>query len=59
VSASGLAIVEALVFAWGTLSARLERFDMTAPIDRSGRTPCSHRRLALVQPRILSTAYPL
>jgi sodium/hydrogen antiporter len=32
VSASDLAIVAALVFAWGTLSARLERFDVTAPI---------------------------
>ena len=31
-SASDLAIVTALVFAWGTLSARLERFDVTAPI---------------------------
>ena len=29
---SDLAIIAALVFAWGTLSARLERFDMTAPI---------------------------
>ena len=29
---SDLAIVAALVFAWGTLSARLERFDVTAPI---------------------------
>ena len=27
-----LAIIGGLVFAWGTLSARLERFDMTAPI---------------------------
>ena len=27
-----LAIIAGLVFAWGTLSARLERFDMTAPI---------------------------
>ena len=27
-----LAIITGLVFAWGTLSARLERFDMTAPI---------------------------
>src|SRR5260370_36328493 len=27
-----VAIVAALVFAWGTVSARLERFDMTAPI---------------------------
>ena len=26
------AIIAGLVFAWGTLSARLERFDMTAPI---------------------------
>jgi NhaP-type Na+/H+ or K+/H+ antiporter len=31
-SASDLAIVAALVFAWGTLSARLERFEVTAPI---------------------------
>ncbi len=31
-SESDLAIVAALVFAWGTLSARLERFDVTAPI---------------------------
>jgi NhaP-type Na+/H+ or K+/H+ antiporter len=31
-SVSDLAIVSALVFAWGTLSARLERFDVTAPI---------------------------
>jgi sodium/hydrogen antiporter len=31
-SPSDLAIVTALVFAWGTLSARLERFDVTAPI---------------------------
>ena len=27
-----LAIVAALIFGWGTLSARLERFDVTAPI---------------------------
>ena len=27
-----LAIVIGLTFAWGALSARLERFDMTAPI---------------------------
>jgi NhaP-type Na+/H+ or K+/H+ antiporter len=32
VSASDLAVVAALVFAWGALSARLERFDVTAPI---------------------------
>jgi sodium/hydrogen antiporter len=32
VSVSDLAIVAALVFAWGTVSARLERFDVTAPI---------------------------
>jgi sodium/hydrogen antiporter len=32
VSISDLAIVAALVFGWGTLSARLERFDVTAPI---------------------------
>ena len=31
-TAADLAIIAALVFAWGTLSARLERFDMTAPI---------------------------
>jgi sodium/hydrogen antiporter len=31
-SASDLAIVAALVFVWGALSARLERFDVTAPI---------------------------
>ena len=31
-SAADLAIVAALVFAWGMLSARLERFDVTAPI---------------------------
>jgi hypothetical protein len=32
VSVSDLAIVAALVFGWGTLPARLERFDVTAPI---------------------------
>jgi sodium/hydrogen antiporter len=32
VSAADLAIVAALVFAWGTMSARLERFDVIAPI---------------------------
>jgi sodium/hydrogen antiporter len=31
-SASDVAIVTAVVFVWGTLSARLERFDVTAPI---------------------------
>jgi NhaP-type Na+/H+ or K+/H+ antiporter len=31
-SPSDLALVAALVFAWGMLSARLERFDVTAPI---------------------------
>ena len=31
-SASDLAIVAALIFMWATLSARLERFDVTAPI---------------------------
>ena len=31
-SVSDLAIVAALVFGWGALSARLERFDVTAPI---------------------------
>ncbi len=31
-TAADLAIIAALVFAWGVLSARLERFDMTAPI---------------------------
>ena len=30
-SASDLAIVAALIFAWGTMSARLERFGVTAP----------------------------
>jgi hypothetical protein len=32
VTVTDLAIIAGLVFAWGTLSARLERFDMTAPI---------------------------
>jgi NhaP-type Na+/H+ or K+/H+ antiporter len=32
VNAADLALVAALVFGWGTLSARLERFDVTAPI---------------------------
>jgi sodium/hydrogen antiporter len=32
VSVSDLAIVAALVFGWGALSARLERYDVTAPI---------------------------
>jgi sodium/hydrogen antiporter len=32
VTIADLAIIAGLVFAWGTLSARLERFDMTAPI---------------------------
>ena len=31
-SVSDLAIVAGIVFLWGTLSARLERFDVTAPI---------------------------
>jgi sodium/hydrogen antiporter len=31
-SIADLAIVAALVFAWGSVSARLERFDVTAPI---------------------------
>jgi NhaP-type Na+/H+ or K+/H+ antiporter len=31
-SASDLAIVATLIFAWSTVSARLERFDVTAPI---------------------------
>jgi sodium/hydrogen antiporter len=31
-SASDLAIVAGIVFLWGTLSARLERYDVTAPI---------------------------
>jgi sodium/hydrogen antiporter len=31
-TAADLAIVAALVFGWGTFSARLERFDVTAPI---------------------------
>jgi hypothetical protein len=32
VTVADLAIVAALVFSWGALSARLERFDVTAPI---------------------------
>jgi len=32
VTVADLAIVAALIFGWGTLSARLERFDVTAPI---------------------------
>jgi sodium/hydrogen antiporter len=32
VTVADLAIIAGLVFAWGTVSARLERFDMTAPI---------------------------
>ena len=32
VSASDAAIVAAIVFVWGALSARLERYDVTAPI---------------------------
>jgi NhaP-type Na+/H+ or K+/H+ antiporter len=32
VSPSDLAIVTALIFAWGALSAKLQRFDVTAPI---------------------------
>jgi sodium/hydrogen antiporter len=32
VKVADLAIVAALVFGWGTLSVRLERFDVTAPI---------------------------
>jgi sodium/hydrogen antiporter len=32
VSVADLAIIAALIFVWGTLSARLERFDMTATI---------------------------
>ena len=31
-SVADLAIVAALIFGWGALSARLERFDVTAPI---------------------------
>jgi NhaP-type Na+/H+ or K+/H+ antiporter len=31
-SSADLAIVAALIFGWGTVSARLERFDVTAPI---------------------------
>jgi NhaP-type Na+/H+ or K+/H+ antiporter len=31
-SASDVAIVAAVIFLWGTLSARLERYDVTAPI---------------------------
>src|SRR5215472_16938742 len=32
VTVADVAIIGALIFAWGILSARLERFDMTAPI---------------------------
>jgi sodium/hydrogen antiporter len=32
VAIADLAIISALIFVWATLSARLERFDMTAPI---------------------------
>jgi len=32
VTVADLAIIAGLVFAWGTWSARLERFDVTAPI---------------------------
>jgi len=32
VAVADLAIIAALIFVWGTLSARLERFDVTAPI---------------------------
>jgi NhaP-type Na+/H+ or K+/H+ antiporter len=32
VSASDVAIVAAVIFLWGALSARLERYDVTAPI---------------------------
>jgi sodium/hydrogen antiporter len=31
-SASDVVIVAAIVFVWGTLSARLQRHDLTAPI---------------------------
>ena len=31
-SASDVAIVAAVIFLWGTLSARLERYDVTAPV---------------------------
>ena len=53
-SVSDLAIVAALVFGWGALSARLERFDVTAPItfvvagccSPTGRWQCWARRPA-------------
>jgi hypothetical protein len=32
VSVADLAIIAGLVFVWGTVSARLERLDMTGPI---------------------------
>ena len=55
-----LAIIAGLVFGWGALSARLERFDMTAPIVFTaggvllacgplaplGVTPVTNRRVA-------------
>ena len=41
-SVSDLAIVAVLIFGSGALSARLERFDVTAPI-AVGRCCCCHR----------------
>ena len=48
-SVADLAIIAGLVFAWGTMSARLERFDMTAPIVfTAAGVLLSHGALALL-----------
>jgi K+-transporting ATPase A subunit len=63
VSVADLAIVAALVFGWGTLSARLERFDVTAPIifvlalagslAKQGKTPDSLGTLPTHRPQFV------
>jgi sodium/hydrogen antiporter len=40
VTAADLAIIAALIFVWGTVSARLERSDMTAPLVSPPRACC-------------------
>ena len=45
-SVADLAIVAALVFGWGALSARLERFDVTAPIAFVDYEAAAHPRAA-------------
>ena len=43
-SASDVAIVAAVIFLWGALSARMERYDVTAPIIFVGAAnPLAHR----------------